>query len=77
MNQDSKDIITVLASIYKIPGTYFILGIMFLGGWKLTMEFNPSKWAILILICAIFCFIIEFISPAFAGRRLLKKYCLD
>ena len=67
----TKDLIAVFAAIYKIPGQYFIIGLVFLGAWEISKNGNP--YAIILLIMALFFFTIEFLVPVAAANRLINR----
>ncbi len=69
--QDKKDILTIFSAIYKIPGEYFIAGLVLFYLWKTMKDWNPYAW--IALLFSIVFFIIEFIVPFAAGKRLLDK----
>lgn len=66
-----KDVLEVFAAIYKIPGQYFIIGLLFLGSWEVSKNGNP--YAIMLLILSIFFFMIEILVPVAAGYRILNR----
>lgn len=69
--QDKEDILTLLATAYKIPTQYFILGLTSLYLWKSMKDWNPYAWMMLLLAIMFFAF--EIITPASAFQRLFEK----
>jgi site-specific recombinase len=71
MNQIKEDIIEILMAIYKIPGQYFIAGIILFAFWNGMKDL--TNWAIVFLLFGIFFFSLEIISPILAGKRLYEN----
>lgn len=69
--QTNDDIITLFCAIYKIPGQYFIGGLILLYVWKTMRDWNPYAW--LLILPAIIFFVLEVISVFTAGRRVFLK----
>ncbi|MBS3108466.1 hypothetical protein J4409_01205 [Candidatus Woesearchaeota archaeon] len=73
MNENTKeDVVEVLMAIYKIPGQYFIAGIISFAFWNAMRDL--TNWAIIFLLFGVFCFVLEIISPILAGKRLYNKF---
>ena len=72
MNKKTKEDITeILMAIYKIPGQYFIAGIILFAFWNGMKDL--TKWAIIFPLLGIFFFALEIISPILVGKRLYEN----
>ncbi|MBR9705273.1 hypothetical protein GOV12_07710 [Candidatus Pacearchaeota archaeon] len=67
-----EDIVRILMAIYRVPGEFFIAGIILIWLWNVTKEL--TNWSLLFLIFALFFFALEIISPILAGIRLYEKF---
>ncbi|MBW2982630.1 hypothetical protein KY343_07130 [Candidatus Woesearchaeota archaeon] len=68
MGQIKEDIIEILMILYKIPGQYFIAGLISFYLWN-GMK-GLTNWAILFLIFGFLFLALEIISPILVGIRL-------
>ena len=68
--QTKEDLLTIFSTAYKIPGEYFILGIISYYAWLSIKSWNNFSW--MLLLFSALCHALEFITPIAAGRRLLE-----
>ncbi|MBU4308648.1 MAG: hypothetical protein KJ566_02550 [Nanoarchaeota archaeon] len=72
MGEKTKEqIIEIIMALYKIPGQYFIAGIIAIGIGESFLEITNG--GILLIILGIFFFILEILSPIIAGKELYEK----
>lgn len=66
-----EDIKEILFAIYKIPGEFFIAGLIAWAFWN-SMR-NLTNFAIIFLFLSIFLFMLEILTPFLAGWRIYKR----
>jgi len=72
MEDETKEqIITIIKSLYQIPGQYFIAGVVSIGIGKAILDF--TNWGLVLIILGIIFIALEIISPIIAGVELYEK----
>ncbi len=72
MDEDTKEeIIELLMAIYKIPGQWFIGGIILLWIGKSMIEY--TNYRITLVFFGVIFIVLEVVSPILAGYELYKK----
>jgi hypothetical protein len=69
--QTKDDIIELINSYYHIPGEYFTATLVLFGFYVVLK--NLTNLSLICLFCGLLFLVMEFLSPIFAGQRLLKK----